>query len=181
MKIKFHVLPTILALVFVLNSNAQHALQFDETGYANVIQRSKKEHKPVFFMMYATWCAHCNKMKSEVFTDTTVVNFMTKNFIPAWQDIENGEGDYFKKRFAIRFYPTFIILDGNGVELYNFSGEFKSVEFLAELKNALVTEKQLPYLEQQFKADPGNPDKCLAYLSALNKLQSKADRVAAQG
>jgi len=169
MKIKLSLLLTFLALVLATDLSAQNKIQFDESGYQSVLQRSKKEHKPVFYMLYATWCAHCNKMKSEVFTDTLVVNFINKNFIPAWQDVEKGEGDFFKKKFGIRFYPTFLFLDEDGKELYNTSGEFKSEAFVTEAKNALTKEKQIVYLEQQFLADVSNGDKCLAYLSALNK------------
>lgn len=169
MKIKLSFILTVLALVLVNNLKAQNKIQFDESSYESVLQRSKKEHKPIFYMIYATWCAHCNKMKSEVFTDTLVINFMNKNFIMAWQDAEKKEGDYFKKKYGIRFYPTFLFLNEDGKELYNISGEFKSDAFINEAKNALVKEKQLIYLEQEFLADVSNPDKCLAYISALNK------------
>lgn len=152
-----------------LNISAQSKIDFDSSGYNSVMQRAKKEHKPVFYMLYATWCAHCNKMKQEVFTDTLVSNFINKHYISAWQDIEKGEGEMFKKKFGIKFFPTFIFFDENGKELYNISGEFKPAEFVAEAKNALIPEKQLPYLEAQFNADVSNADKCLAYLSALNK------------
>lgn len=161
----------IIALVLIssLQMSAQKKLDFDESGYQSVLARSKREKKPVFYMMYATWCAHCNKMKSEVFTDTLVINFMNKNFICASQDIEKGEGDFFRKKFGIRFYPTFLFLNEDGKELYNTSGEFTSVTFIVEAQNSLTKEKQLTYLEEQFLADVSNSDKCLAYLTALNK------------
>jgi hypothetical protein len=108
-------------------------------------------------------------MKSEVFTDTLVINFMKKNFICASQDIEKGEGDFFRKKFGIRFYPTFLFLDEDGKELYHTSGEFTPTNLIAEAQNAMTKEKQFPYLEQQFLSDVSNSDKCLAYLMALNK------------
>jgi len=169
MKIKLFFFLIVLNFVLATNLDAQNKIQFDESGYQSVLQRSKKEQKPVFYMLYATWCTHCNKMKSEVFTDTLVINYMNKNFIMAWQDAEKGEGDYFKKKYGIRFYPTFLFLNEDGKELYNMSGEFTSDTFIKEAKNALVQEKQIVYLEQEFLADISNPDKCLAYISALNK------------
>lgn len=152
-----------------LNLSAQGKIDFDASGFDAVLQRAQKEHKPIFYMLYATWCSHCNKMKQEVFTDTLVSNFINKHYISAWQDIEKGEGAVFKKKFGIKYFPTFIFFDPNGRELYNISGEFKAADFVAEAKNALIPEKQLPYLEQQFNADVSNADKCLAYLTALNK------------
>ncbi len=156
-------------LISSMQMSGQKKLDFDESGYQSVLARSKKEKKPIFYMMYATWCAHCNKMKSEVFTDTLVINFMNKNFVCAWQDVEKGEGDFFRKKFGIRFYPTFLFLNEDGKELYNTSGEFTAATFIAEAQNSLTKEKQLPYLEEQFLADVSNSDKCLAYLTALNK------------
>ena len=156
-------------LISSMQMSGQKKLDFDESGYQSVLARSKKEKKPIFYMMYATWCAHCNKMKSEVFTDTLVINFMNKNFICASQDVEKGEGDFFRKKFGIRFYPTFLFLNEDGKELYNTSGEFTASTFVVEAQNSLTKEKQLTYLEEQFLADVSNSDKCLAYLMALNK------------
>ena len=90
-------------LISSMQMSGQKKLDFDESGYQSVLARSKKEKKPIFYMMYATWCAHCNKMKSEVFTDTLVINFMNKNFICASQDVEKGEGDFFRKKFERYF------------------------------------------------------------------------------
>ena len=158
-----------LFIVTLLPVTAQQKLDFDESGYQSILARAKKEQKPIFYMMYASWCSHCNKMKSEVFTDTLVINFMKKNFICASQDIEKGEGDFFRKKFGIRFYPTFLFLDEDGKELYHTSGEFTPTNLIAEAQNAMTKEKQFPYLEQQFLSDVSNSDKCLAYLMALNK------------
>lgn len=169
MKIKESLLPLLFVLVSTAPLQAQKHLELDQSGYQSVLQRAKKEHKPVFYMLYATWCAHCNKMKNEVFTDTLVINYMNKNFVVAGQDIEKGEGETFKKKYGVKFFPTFVFLDEDGRELYNISGEYKAENFVAEAKNALTKEKQLPYLEKEFLADISNPDKCLAYLSALNK------------
>ena len=165
--LKFIIVVFLIFISFQLK--AQNKLDFDESGYKSVRERSIKEHKPIFYMLYASWCAHCNKMKSEVFTDTLVINYMKKNFICAWQDVEKGEGDFFRKKFGVRFYPTFLFLNEDGKELYNVSGEFNSQMFITEAKNALTKEKQLTFLEQQFLSDVSSSDKCLAYLMALNK------------
>lgn len=169
MKIKLTIFLMLFAMNFSGQLCAQTHLELDESGYQAVIQRSKKEHKPIFYMLYATWCTHCNKMKNEVFTDTAVIDFMNKNFIVAGQDIERGEGEMFKKKYGVKFFPTFVFMDQDGKELYNISGEYKSENFITEAKNALTKEKQLPYLENEFLTDISNAEKCLAYLSALNK------------
>lgn len=148
---------------------AQEATRFDESGYKAVFSRAKSAHKPIFYLVYASWCPHCNKMKSEVFQDPTVATYLNANFICASQDIEKGEGAFFKKKFKINAFPTFLVFDENSVLLYHFNGEHKSDAFLAEIKNALIPEKQLPYLSQQFDENPTDSKKCLDFLVALKK------------
>ena len=156
-------------LLFSTFAIAQTEIHFDESGYESVLNRSKKENKPIFYMVYATWCFHCNKMKNEVFKDTVVANFMNKNYVCAWQDFDKGEGEIFKNKYSIKSFPTFLFLDEKGTVIYHFNGEFKATDFIAEAKNALIPEKQLPYLKKQFYDDSGNAAKCLTYLVALKK------------
>jgi thioredoxin-related protein len=170
-KIK-HPIPTfflVATFLFSISSNAQKEVNFDSSGYHSVMNNARTEHKPVFYMLYATWCSHCNKMKSEVFKDSTVANFMNKNFICAWQDIEKGEGEFFKGAFGVKAYPTFLFLDENETLLYTFNSEKKIEDFLIEAKNALNPQMQLPYLEKQFNDDFSNGDKCLNYINILKK------------
>lgn len=149
--------------------NAQNGVQFSEESLPKLLERSKKENKPIFLMIYAEWCPHCNKMKKEVFPNAEVADFMNKNFICAWQDIEKENGEAIKKRFDVKSYPTFVFLDKNETLLYNLSGEYKPETLIQEAKNALNPKMQLPYLEKQFMEDPSNVDKCLAYILTLGK------------
>lgn len=165
-----------LILLFLMTAAfGQNEVRFDESGLQSVLKRAKAEHKPVFYLLYASWCPHCNKMKQEVFKDAAVANFLNTNFVNAWQDIEKGEGDYFKREYKIIQYPTFLFFDEHGRLLYHFNGEFKADNFLAEVKNVLVPEKQLPYLEQQFYDDPSNSKKCLDFLVALKKGSERSE------
>jgi thioredoxin-related protein len=162
-------------LIFTSGMTAQTEVRFDDSGLQSVLHRAKTEHKPVFYMLYASWCPHCTKMKAEVFKDSTVANFMNKNFICAWQDIEKGEGLMFKKKYNVKMFPSFLFLDENGTVLYHFNGEYKSAEFTAEAKIALDPQRQLPYLEKQFYADLSNSDKCIAFLTTLKKGSERAE------
>ena len=165
----FTLLFSLFLLLFSNGIDAQNSLTFSEESLPKLLERSKKENKPIFLMVYAEWCPHCNKMKKEVFTNAEVVDFMNANFICAWQDVEKENGDFIKKKFDVKSYPAFVFLDKNETVLYNLSGEYKPDVLLEEAKNALNPKMQLPYLEQQFLADPSNVDKCLAYKRALGK------------
>jgi len=149
--------------------HAQNEVAFDGGNFQSVLQRSKATHKPIFYMLYASWCTHCNKMKAEVFKDAKVANYLNANFICAAQDAEKGEGILMKQQFRIIAYPTFLFFDENGELLYAFNGEFQPEAFLTEVRIAQTPERQLPYLEKQFNDDPSNGQKCLDYLTTLKK------------
>jgi thioredoxin-related protein len=155
--------------IFIPNGIAQNNFKLDQSDYQTIIQKSKAEKKPVFLMLYASWCPHCAKMKSEVLKDTGVTNLLSKNYICAGQDIDEKEGILLNKKFNITSLPSFIFLDSNENELYRLKGEYKTPAFIAEIKNSLNPKQQLPYLEKIFMADSGNTQKWLSYMNVLKK------------
>jgi thioredoxin-related protein len=163
------ILCLFLFFLFIPNGIAQNHFQFDESNYETIIQKSKTEKKPIFLMLYATWCPHCAKMKSEVLQDTVVTNLLSKNYICTWQDVDKEEGIVLNKKFNITSLPAFIFLDSNENELYRLKGEYKTQTFIAEIQNALNPTQQLPYLDKIFMADPGNTQKWLSYMNVLKK------------
>lgn len=169
MKLTFKLFLILFSVTFFQKNFAQNTITFDESSYEKIIKRSKTEKKPIFLMIYATWCPHCNKMKKEVFTDKKVIDFLNSNFVLAQQDGDSLQGKYLKEKFKVKSLPTFIFLDENETELYKLSGEYTPEALISESKNALNPQMQLPFLEKQFNDDFKNPDKCMAYLVALRK------------
>lgn len=151
------------------NVSAQNSISFDESSYDKILLKAKREKKPIFYMAYATWCPHCNKMKNEVLSDKKVIDFFNATFLNAQQDVDQADGKMVKEKLGVKSLPTFAFLDKNGTVLYRLSGEYTAEQFLWEAKNALNPKLQLPYLEQQFNDDISNADKCLAYISTLLK------------
>ncbi|MFC6095278.1 thioredoxin family protein [Flavobacterium qiangtangense] len=160
----------LFTCIFILqNTSAQNSISFDESSFDKIILKAKKEKKPIFYMAYATWCPHCNKMKKEVLSDKNVIAFFNANFVNAQQDVDEADGKMVKEKLGVKSLPTFAFLDENGTVLYRLSGEYSAEQFLFEAKNALNPKLQLPYLEKQFNEDISNADKCLAYISTLRK------------
>jgi thioredoxin-related protein len=165
---------TIIAVLLILiisgqSAQSQQTLELKDCGLTAAFELSKKEHKLVFYMCYASWCPHCNYMKINIFTDTAVANFYNKNFICVGQDMEKGEGIELKKTLELTSYPTFIFFDSTGTQLYRYAGELKTAEFIAEGRNALYPHNQLPNLKKEFEKNVSNPQNCLNYIRALKK------------
>lgn len=98
----------LLVLFFLIySSKAQESIRFDESGLDLVIQRSKVEKKPIFYMIYANWCVYCNNIKQNVLKDPEVVSFINSNYIFAGLDFEKKDRKNSKKN--IKLHPSLLL------------------------------------------------------------------------
>ncbi|MRX70003.1 Thioredoxin-related protein [Flavobacterium resistens] len=166
-----------IAVLFLSLQTVKSQNQFipDDTPYKTALENAKKEGKPLFIMLYADWCPHCNQMKKEVFSDPNVMSFLKENYICIWKNIEKEEGIALKNKYNTKSLPTFLFLDANETLLYALKGEMKTPEFMSEVKYALNSKMQLPYLEKEFMSDPSNSDKFFTYLNSLKKGKDRTD------
>lgn len=168
----------LLILLFSLTLhtvNAQNQFIPVDIPYKTALETAKKEGKPLFVMLYADWCPHCNLMKSQVLSDPAVIDFLNKNYICTYKNIEKEEGIALKNKFNTKSLPTFLFLDSSETLLYALKGEMKKAEFLNEIRYALNPKMQLPALEKDFMADPSNSDKFFTYLNTLKKGKDRTE------
>ncbi|WP_428232969.1 thioredoxin family protein [Flavobacterium sp.] len=168
---------SIFFLCFFLQTvTSQNKFVPDDTPYKTALENAKKQGKPLFVMLYADWCPHCNQMKKEVFSDPAVMDFLNKNYVCAWKNVEKEEGIALKDQYNTKSLPTFLFIDPNNETLlYALKGESKKADFMTEANYALNPGMQLPYLEKEFLADPGNSTKFFAYLNTLKKGKDRTD------
>lgn len=166
-----------LLFLFVSLQTVKSQNQFTVDGitYKTALENAKTQDKPVFVMLYADWCPHCNQMKKEIFSDQNVMDFLNKNYICVWKNIEKEEGTALKNKFKTTSLPAFLFLDANETLLYALKGEMKKEEFLTEANYALNPKLQLPYLEKEFLADPSNSTKFFTYLNTLKKGKDRTE------
>jgi thioredoxin-related protein len=156
--------------------HSQNQFVPDETPYKTALENAKTQEKPLFVMLYADWCPHCNQMKKEVFSDPAVMDFLKKNYVCVWKNVEKEEGIALKDKYNTKSLPTFLFIDPvSETLLYALKGESKKADFLTEANYALNPRMQLPYLEKQFLDDPGNSTKFFAYLNTLKKGKDRTD------
>ncbi|MBF4467395.1 thioredoxin fold domain-containing protein [Flavobacterium sp. LC2016-12] len=164
-----------LLCISIQTVKSQNQFVPDDTPYKKAVEMAKTEEKPIFIMLYADWCPHCNQMKKEVFNDPNVMDFLKENYVCIWKNIEKEEGIALKNKYNTKSLPTFLFLDSNETLLYALKGEMKTPEFMTEVKYALNSKMQLPYLEKEFLSDPSNSTKFFAYLNTLKKGKDRTD------
>lgn len=167
---------SILILLLTLTTAtvfSQKQTLFIDKNYNESLALSKVEKKPLLIFFYANWCPHCNIMKKDVFTESAVADFYSKNFVCMGIDATSTSGQELRARFQDKFkvlsFPTFVFLDNNENLLYCTSGELTKERFLSEGNDVLSPENQLPNIKNAFYSDSSNPDKCLKYIITVRK------------
>lgn len=127
------------------------------TSYQEALIEGKKNNKLIFIDFYTTWCGPCKTMDKEVFTDTEVSGYMNKNFLMLKVDAEKGEGIDLAKRYKIKAYPTFVVLDGKEQEQFRFSGAQPAKGFLETLEKNLDPARHPDALAQRYDKGERTP------------------------
>lgn len=112
-------------------------IRFNTSSWKEILVKAKKENKPIFLDISASWCGYCKRMKANVFTDAEVGEFYNKTFINVSVDGEKGDGIELAKKYGVKGYPTFVFLNPDGSLAMQASDYHKSEKFLELGKNAI--------------------------------------------
>jgi thioredoxin-related protein len=89
-------------------------IAFHQGTWDEALKLSRKEGKPIFLDISASWCGPCKKLKEHTFPNEEVGEFYNANFINVAVDGEKGEGVVLARKYKIQGYPSLIYIDSNG-------------------------------------------------------------------
>lgn len=104
----------------------------------------------IFLDCYTSWCIPCKKMSEEVFVQEKVGNFFNAKFINIKMDMEKGTGPDLVKKYGIKAFPTFLILDSSGNEVGRVLGWHEADEFMRQIGQASDRTHSPTYLKSVF-------------------------------
>jgi thioredoxin-related protein len=138
-------------------SQASEFIKFSEATWNDVTKQASSDKKYVFLDCYTDWCYWCKVMDKEAFVDTSVTNFINKNFIPTKREMEkDAEGIALTMKYHINGFPTYCIFSPDGNLVHKIIGYRTGPQFLDELKTALT--KTTPLVAGfNTQIDPGFP------------------------
>jgi len=145
-------------------------IKFEDSNFAAILAKAKKENKLVFIDAYASWCGPCKLMVKNIFPLQTVGDFYNSHFVNAKIDMEKGEGIGLAKKYNVKAFPTYLFINGDGEEVHRTLGYVEEKDFIQFAKDAEDPNKRLTALKQKFENGEKDPEflKNLAGLTIYN-------------
>lgn len=145
---------------------AHVGVYFQDLSYEEALKKAKQQGRKLFIDCYTTWCGPCKYMSETVFKQEKIGDFLNQNFICLKYDMEKGEGPELAKKFGVRAYPTFIIVNPDGTIRHKLVGGGEEEQFIERVKESFDDNKALGVLDTKY--NNGNRDK--AFLAQYAKI-----------
>lgn len=146
-------------------------ITFEKLSLTDAVARAKKENKPIYVDLSATWCGPCQQMKKTTFVCPPVVEFMNANFINICFecDIDEKLSKEYTTKYKSTAFPTHLIIDAKGELIHKFVGALEPRPFIEELEKGVVTDKSLKTFNSRHAAGERSPEFVAEYIGVLQR------------
>lgn len=169
MKIKKLMSSLFLGLV-VLPTVAQ--TDFRQISFDEALQAAQKEKKLVFIDFYTDWCGPCKMMSRDVFPQKKVGDYFNAKFVCLKLNAEK-EGIELAKKYKVKAYPTYVVLDAEGKQRMEASGAMKAEDFLDKIESGIDPNRSPERMKQLYDEGKRTPDLVNRY--ALYLMQQRKE------
>ncbi|MFZ4414994.1 MAG: thioredoxin fold domain-containing protein [Bacteroidales bacterium] len=167
---KFLTISTIVLLQFSVFAT-DTTIVFRKVNYTQVFELAKKENKAIMLYFHTKGCGACKRMEDSVFIKHNVANYYNNNFVCLNVNLSKDEGIVTNKKYNIKSYPAFIIINENDTILNKVIGMLSPEAFIKFGQDALSPLRNLTYLKQQYENKKTDADFMYAYCYALSKMK----------
>ncbi|MDR2626999.1 MAG: thioredoxin family protein [Dysgonamonadaceae bacterium] len=175
-----NILFTGLLLMWLLSAAwGQEGVMMQKITLQEAMHIAKNESKFILLDCYTESCGPCRLMDREVFPLKKMGDYLNPKCIFVKCDMEKGEGPELSKKFEIKGYPTFIMLNDEGGIIHQFIGYRNAEAFLMEVKGAIDPSMSLAALKERYATGDRDKSFLCDYIAALSG--SRNDRPALTG
>lgn len=137
----------VLCILFLLcccSLKAQHReIAFEHTTLQEALKKATTENKILFVDCYTDYCGPCKAMAATVFKTDSVADFFNKTLVSLKLNMLSEDGKKYANVYKVGAYPTFLLLDGTGKEIYKFVGGQSADKFMAQIRSGMNPKNHL--------------------------------------
>ncbi|MBP3343739.1 MAG: thioredoxin family protein, partial [Bacteroidales bacterium] len=166
------VLLILVSVAFSLVAFAQDGVKWEAGSLQQALEKAagnKKGPSVVFLDCYTSWCGPCKMMAEKVFPTKEAGEYFNKRFVNIKIDMEKGEGPAIGKKYGVRAYPTFLILDAQGNEIGRVVGGGQLESFIKKVEDAVKPANRPEAMLEKYNKS-GDMADAYAYLQVVDKL-----------
>ena len=131
----------MLLILFLSWESLSASTNMDRGAFEKARMEASEQGKLLFVDFYAPWCNPCKWMDDNTFKDQEVMSQLQSHFVTLRVNIDDMEGFEMKSRFDIRFLPTVLIFNSEGVMIERRE-ETLGVKKMRSLLASVVEKKQ---------------------------------------
>lgn len=124
----------ILSVLVLTGTSLKAQGLFTDMSYDQVVQKAKKEKKPYYVDLTASWCLPCKLMDETVFQDQLVRQYTEENYLAVQLDIEDFDALILKSEHQVKSLPTILFFNYKGKLMGREEGLQTGTKFLKILK-----------------------------------------------
>ena len=130
-------------------------INFETISLKEAMEKAANPASPKLILMdcYTTWCIPCIEMAQMEFPKKEAGDYFNPKFVSVKFDMEKGEGKELAKKYGVKAYPTFLLLDAQGNELNRVVGKSTALEFIDKVKTALDPKNSLTAIKAAYEAN----------------------------
>ena len=171
------VLLILVSVAFSLVAFAQDGVKWEAGSLQQALEKAagnKKGPSVVFLDCYTSWCGPCKMMAEKVFPTKEAGEYFNKRFVNIKIDMEKGEGPAIGKKYGVRAYPTFLILDAQGNEIGRVVGGGQLESFIKKVEDAVKPANRPEAMLEKYNKS-GDMADAYTYLQTLDGLHKDAE------
>jgi thioredoxin-related protein len=149
--------PFMLAFAAAMIVTSAHA--GESTGsFADAQKAARERGVPILVDFFTDWCVYCKHFDRDKANPETGIEAALAQVVFHSTDAEKGEGIELAKKFGVRGFPTYALLNADGELIESWAGYGGPSHFLPAFTTALADPTTYAQKQQRFAAHPTAAD-----------------------
>lgn len=148
--------------------------EFRQLSFDDALAAAKKEKKMVFIDFYTDWCGPCKMMARDVFPQKKVGDYFNGKFVCLKLNAEK-EGKELAKKYNVRAYPTYVVVDADGKQRMEAKGAMEADEFINKIESGTDPNRAPERMKQLYEEGKRTPDLVNSYALYLMEQQKEEE------